>query len=314
MILFAILPPLPVAPNVTSIPPSITPMMSVISDHMITDVADAPAYSLKDALKKCYLKKLSAWIKSEYDRINDTTPHLNWRADAYSLATGLDYKFRHNFTAGMAFVHTYLEGKTHYNDGVLKENTYGLVPYIHLKANDWFSMDFSTAYTLVENYYDYKYHADHTVLTSTAKPRGKRWYVDGFMNFTKILKEIYLQARLGAMYTINKLDGYTESNHQNYEASKLNVTTLFTRFQAGYDLFKDYETYGFVTFSHDRMRFSQSHEDSYAPLHKHRHGWGGGGGLNLKLHHCLVGGIEYKYNRNKNIKIHGITAKINYLF
>jgi opacity protein-like surface antigen len=278
--------------------------------------------------------RLSFFLNANWKNIKDTTSNFNWDANLYSGMLGADYKFNSVFLAGLALTYSYMDGNTPYNRGKIKDNAFGVLPFVSAKFTKWFAMDAMFSYSWVRKSRDRV--NPHTGLAIgvphnvTGSPKSDRWFAAIFANLTHEINKFRLLGRLGFSHAEDRQKAFSESDGTRYGKLDTKLNRLHVRLQAGYEVTKEFDPYLFGLYNYD---FSQTRTNlpllrpvgnaanvlgSQLPKgidqERSQHTWGGGLGFNYKPHQNWVTGLEYGYSQNKKLKVHSVNLHIRYKF
>lgn len=280
-------------------------------------------------------QKFAVWAKGTFDRINDSTNGAKWDGNMFTVALGADYKFNQMFLAGVAVTYNYLNGNTNFNSGKIKDNAWGVSPYVAAQFSKWFGMDASFGYSWVKMDRSRQSISTLTGATSnvTATPKTDRWFGSVFANLTHKVNRVNLLGRFGYTHAEERIKAFTESNGDRYNSLTVKLDRLSLTLKAGYEVNTMFEPYLVGLYAYDLSKTkvnvptgfistgtgatsSASAANSITDVNSGRgkHLWGGGLGFNFKPSHQVIVGAEYNYAQQKKLKIHSVTARARYQF
>jgi hypothetical protein len=262
----------------------------------------------------------SIWARVGIDNMREKNISTlgGWDANLWSLAIGYDYKFSDKFLAGLALTYSNLNGTTKYNNGKMRDNAYGLVPYVAFRVMPCFDIEAMVGYSRV-NKSRTRGTAASTADTAlsgekaTSSPKSNRWFGALYGNYRHHIQKWNLLARLGYLYATDRQKSYTEggASTQPYAGLTNSVNRVSLRLQAGYKASHTVEPYAFLTYARDfgatKMNFSNAStlgDPNYVDPNTRRSNntFGGGLGLNAHLGCSWTTGLEASYAQSKKFR------------
>lgn len=287
----------------------------------------------------------SIWARAGIDHMKeDSITRLGgWNANLWSLAIGYDYKFNDKVLAGLALTYSNLNGSTKFNNGSMRDNAYGLVPYVAFRVSPCFDVDVMAGYSRVNKKRDRGTPSSNTDnalsgTKATSSPKSDRYFAALFGNLKQRVNHWNLLARLGYMYATDRQKSYTETNgdllnlntgrRSNRSVAGLtnSVNRVSLRLQAGYQVSKTVEPYAFLTYARDfgvtKMKVpdtvvtSIGTDSTYVSPNKRRSNntFGGGLGLNANTGGGWTSGIEANYLKSKKFQNIGGMIRVSKKF
>jgi len=148
-------------------------------------------------------QRSSLWARAGIDNVreNDVTTLGGWNANLWSLALGYDYKFNDKFLAGLALTYSNLNGTTKFNNGKIRDNAYGLVPYVAFRVMPCFDIEAMVGYSRVSKSRSRGTAASITDRTlsgtkATSSPKSNRWFGALYGNYRHHIQKWNLLAPL----------------------------------------------------------------------------------------------------------------------
>jgi len=276
----------------------------------------------------------SMWARAGIDHMNENniTSLGGWNANLWTLAIGYDYKINDKVLLGAALTYSNLNGSTKFNNGNMRDNAYGLVPYVAFKVSPCFSIDAMAGYSRVNKKRDRGTAASNTDnalsgTKATSSPKSDRYFAALFGNFKQQVNRWNLLARLGYTYVTDRQKSFNEANGsrdlttgaystRNYSGITNSVNRASLRLQAGYKASTTVEPYAFLTYALDfgatkmnlpdtfKDALGQTNDSSYVSPNKQRSNntFGGGLGLNANLGNNWGSSIEGSYMQSKKFR------------
>ncbi len=276
----------------------------------------------------------SVWARAGIDHMDESniTRLGGWNANLWTLAIGYDHKINDKVLLGAALTYSNLNGSTKFNNGNMRDNAYGLVPYVAFKVSPCFSIDAMVGYSRVNKKRDRGTAASNTDnalsgTKATSSPKSDRYFAALYGNYKHHVNRWNLLARLGYMYATDRQKSYNETNGnrdtatgaystRNYSGITNSVNRASLRLQAGYKASPTVEPYAFLTYALDfgatKMKFNDSAltdafgnpDTAYVSPNKRRSNntFGGGLGLNANLGNNWGSSIEGSYMQSKKFK------------
>lgn len=275
----------------------------------------------------------SIWARAGFGHMNEgnITRLGGWNAGLWSFAMGYDYKVSDKVLLGAALTYSNLNGSTKFNNGNIRDNVYGVVPYAVFKLSSCFDIDLMFGYSRVNKKRDRgtAVNAADTVLSgtkATSSPKSDRYFAALFGNFNHHVNYWNLLVRLGYMHVTDRQKSYNEANGnrnlvtgaystRSYSSQTTNMSRVSLRLQAGYKTSSAVEPYAFLTYSLDfgatKIKVPDTYTDpvlgfdsGYVSPNKRRSNdtFGGGLGLNADLGNNWGSSIETSYQQSKKFK------------
>lgn len=284
----------------------------------------------------------SVWARAGIDHMNESniTSLGGWNANLWSLAIGYDHKVNDKVLLGAALTYSNLNGSTKFNNGNMRDNAYGIVPYAAFKVAPSFDVDVMVGYSRVNKKRDRGTAANiaDTSLSgvkATSSPKSDRYFVALHGNFKHHVNRWNLLARLGYLFASDRQKSYTEKNgitnvtnnglggvgaltkyDKQYSGQTTNVNRVSLRLQAGYKASPTVEPYAFLTYALDfgatkikgvvdTFKDPTTNQDvGYVNPNKRRSNntFGGGLGLNANLGNNWGSSIEGSYLQSKKFR------------
>lgn len=276
----------------------------------------------------------SIWMRAGYDNMKEdnTTRFGGWNANLWSLALGYDYKFNEKVLAGLALTYSNLNGSTKFNNGNIRDNAYGLMPYVAFLVTPSFDVDLMGGYSRVDKSRDRGLPNlttgpdDLSGPRVTSKPKSDRYFGALFGNYKHHVNRWNLLVRLGYLYITDHQKSFTETNGNRNPATGIitdrqvasfntSVNRLSHRLQAGYQASNMVEPYLFLIYAHDfgatKMKVADTFTDtlgntdpSYVSPNTRRSNntYGGGLGLNANIDTCWKTTLEASYLQSKKFR------------
>jgi hypothetical protein len=263
----------------------------------------------------------SIWARAGIDnmRENNISTLGGWNANLWSLAIGYDYKFNDKFLAGLALTYSNLNGTTKYNNGKMRDNAYGLVPYVAFHVMPCFDIEAMVGYSRVNKSRTRGTSASTTDLTlsgakATSSPKSNRWFGALYGNYRHHIQKWNLLARLGYLYATDRQKSYTEggASTRPYAGLTNSLNRVSLRLQAGYKASHTVEPYAFLTYARDfgatKMNFSAASANLVDPTYvdpntrRSNNTFGGGLGLNAHLGCSWTTSLEANYAQSKKFR------------
>ena len=299
-------------------------VLSEISDRLDTHAAPSGnSFSLlpqKGANAGASDQRSSVWVRAGIDnmRENNVSTLGGWNANLWSLALGYDYKFNDKFLAGLALTYSNLNGTTKFNNGKMRDNAYGLVPYVAFRVMPCFDIEAMMGYSRVSKSRSRGTAASTTDTSlsgtkATSSPKSNRWFGALYGNYRHHIQKWNLLARLGYLYATDHQKSYTEAGGATtaYTGLTNSVNRVSLRLQAGYKVSSAVEPYGFLTYARDfgatKMKFAQAStlgDPNYVDPNSHRSNntFGGGLGLNAHMGCSWTTSLEANYAQSKKFR------------
>lgn len=281
----------------------------------------------------------SIWVRTGIDNMKEDniTKLGGWNANLWTIAIGYDYKISDKVLAGAALTYSNLKGTTKFNAGNIRDNAYGIVPYVAFILSPCFDIDVIAGYSRVNKSRDRLTPSlvgdpNVSALTgarATSSPKSDRYFGSVFANYKHFVNRWNLLARLGYLYANDKQKAFKESNvgQQNMNVNSLStsLSRVSLRLQAGYKANQQVEPYIFLTYARDfgasKIRgvpdSSGVGNVGYVSPNKRRNDntYGGGLGLNGNLGNNWKAGIEGSYARSdKKFRVFGGTLRVSKVF
>ena len=277
----------------------------------------------------------SIWMRAGYDNMKEdnTTRFGGWNANLWSLALGYDYKFNDKVLAGLALTYSNLNGSTKFNNGSIRDNAYGLVPYVAFLVTPSFDIDLMGGYSRVNKSRDRSVPNlptgpdDLSGPKATSKPKSDRYFGALFGNYKHHVNRWNLLVRLGYLYVTDRQKSFTETggNRSSVTGGRItdrqvagfstNVNRISHRLQAGYQAPNMVEPYIFLTYAHDfgatKMKVTDTFTDTLGNVdsgyvspntRRSNHTYGGGLGLNANIDTCWKTTMEANYLQSKKFR------------
>ncbi len=281
----------------------------------------------------------SVWARAGIDHMNESniTRLGGWDANLWTLAIGYDYKINDKVLLGAALTYSNLNGKTKFNNGSMRDNAYGIVPYAAFKVAPCFDVDVMVGYSRVNKKRDRGTAAtiDDQALSgvkATSSPKSDRYFAALHGNYKHHINRWNLLARLGYLFVTDRQKSYTERNgitninpgggvgninkqDKSYLGLTNNVNRVSLRLQAGYKASPTVEPYAFLTYALDfgatKMKFAgvanggaDLSSGGYVDPNSRRSNntFGGGLGLNANLGNNWGSSIEGSYLQSKKFR------------
>jgi hypothetical protein len=277
----------------------------------------------------------SLWARAGYDNMKEDniSSFGGWKANLWSFAIGYDHKFNDKTLAGLALTYSNLNGSTAFNKGNMKDNAFGIVPYLAFKINPCFDINLMLGYARVNKSRDRttpsltNINGGLTGVRATSSPKSDRYFGAVFANWRHYVNQWNLLARLGYLYATDKQKAFTEANggvnlvgvnpliaDKRYNSMNTNVNRVSLRLQAGFKANPSVEPYAFLTYSLDFGATKMKVQDTTvantsgipallnANRQRNNNTYGGGIGLNANLQGNWTAGIEAAYARSKKFQ------------
>lgn len=282
----------------------------------------------------------SVWARAGIDHMNESsiTSLGGWNANLWSLAIGYDYKVNDKVLLGAALTYSNLNGSTKFNNGSMRDNAYGIVPYAAFKVAPCFDVDVMVGYSRVNKKRDRGTAGNITDASlsgpkATSSPKSDRYFAALHGNFKHHVNRWNLLARLGYLYVTDRQKSYTETRgitdlgtgpllgtlrylDKAYSGQTNNVNRVSLRLQAGYKASPTVEPYAFLTYAldfgatkikglADTFKDPTTNQDvGYVNPNKRRSNntFGGGLGLNANLGNNWGSSIEGSYLQSKKFR------------
>jgi hypothetical protein len=277
--------------------------------------------------------RFNVFAKVRWDKLKENFTNADWNADLWTGALGGDYKFNDYVTAGLAFTYSHLKGDTKFNNGKIKDNAWGFVPYIRVTASDMFSFDLYAGYTRANK----DRTRQHLMISSTnvisnvnfkSSPKSDRYFFAAYANAKHKVQQFNLLGRLGIVHVEDRQKAFNETGSNGtvftYRSNATKVTQAVVRAQAGFQASEYVEPYIFLTygytFSATKMRVADSvsitntggftYKSPNSETTKHQ--IGGGLGLNMNINKSFSAKVEGNLSQAKKTKTYGATAGVIY--
>ena len=325
-------------------------VLSQISDRLDSNTAPAgTSYSLlpqSGGNAGASDHRGSVWARAGIDHMteNNITSLGGWNANLWSLAIGYDYKVNDKVLLGAALTYSNLNGSTKFNNGNMRDNAYGIVPYVAFKVSPCFTIDAMVGYSRVNKKRDRGTAASNTDTAlsgtkATSSPKSDRYFASLFGNYKHQVNRWNLLARLGYTYATDRQKAFSEANGttdivtgtksaRQYSSLTNSVNRASLRLQAGYKASNTVEPYAFLTYALDfgatKMKLPDTFTDalgntndsSYVSPNKARSNntFGGGLGLNANLGNNWGSSIEGSYSQSKKFKNYGGWLRVSKKF
>jgi len=281
-------------------------------------------------------QRSSLWARAGYDHMQEDSISSfgGWNANLWSFALGYDYKFNDRVLAGLALTYSNLNGSTKFNNGSIRDNAYGLVPYVAFRVAPCFDVDLMAGYSRVNKSRTRgtpnaanPTQGDLSGPKAKFSPKSDRWFGAIYANYKHHINRWNLLARLGYMYITDNQKSATERGGLVFNAAGITDQTigglttrlnrLALRLQAGYKANNSVEPYAFLLYARD---FGASKikgvPDSVVAnpvgitytspnARRSNNTFGGGLGLNGNLGNNWTTGIEAIYTQSKKFKDYG---------
>jgi hypothetical protein len=292
-------------------------------------------------------QRSSIWARAGYDNLKEDniTSFGGWKANLWSFALGYDYKFNDKVLAGAALTYSNLDGSTAFNRGNIRDNAYGVVPYLAFKLSPCFDIDLMLGYSRVNKSRDRTTpgltpNSGLSGVKATSSPRSDRYFGAVFANYKHYIQKWNLLARLGYWYGSDKQKSYNENNGAvafdafgnpigsqtlKYNSLSTNLSRLSLRLQAGYKASAQIEPYAFLLYALDmgasRIKVQDAAVGNAAGIaifnpnkQRNNNNYGGGVGLNACLHNGWTTGFEASYVRSKKFQDWGGQLRLSKKF
>jgi uncharacterized protein with beta-barrel porin domain len=286
----------------------------------------------------------SIWARAGIDHMKEDniTRFGGWDANLWSFALGYDYKFNDKVVAGMALTYSNLNGTTRFNNGNIRDNAYGVLPYVGFKLTPCFDVDLMFGYSRVNKSRDRgtpnannPQAADLSGARATSSPKSNRYFGAIHANLKQHVNRWNLLARLGYMYITDQQKAFTERGgfviptvqDRQYASLNTNISRLSLRLQAGFKASSTVEPYAFIRYARDfgasKIRGvpdavvnAATSGVAYTSPNRRRSNdyYGGGLGLNANLQNCWSTAIEASYDHGKKFKNYGGALRISKKF
>lgn len=279
-------------------------------------------------------QRSSIWARAGYDNMKEDniTRFGGWKANLWTLAIGYDHKINDKVLAGLALTYSNLDGSTAFNKGNIKDNAYGLVPYVAFLVAPCFDVNVMVGYSRVNKSRDRGTAANNTDNNlsggkATSKPKSDRYFGAIYANLKRHVNRWNLLGRLGYWYATDRQKAFSETNGQTdivtgtrsnrqYSGFSTNLNRLSLRLQAGYKASQAVEPYAFLTYARDfgatKINVPSTFADAFTGIRdttyvdpntrRSNNTFGGGLGLNACLNNGWSTGLEANYARSKKFQ------------
>ncbi|MBM3468140.1 MAG: autotransporter outer membrane beta-barrel domain-containing protein [Alphaproteobacteria bacterium] len=291
-------------------------------------------------------QRSSLWARAGIDNLreNNINSFGGWNANLWSLALGYDHKVNEKVLLGAALTYSNLNGDTKFNRGSIRDNAFGIVPYIAFRVNPCLNFDVVLGYNRVNKSRSRTTPGlAGTVLSgpkATSSPKSDRYFASLYANYKHFVNRWTFLTRFGYLYVTDKQKRFNEQNGmvafnpagnptgtatRVYNSQNTNVSRLSLRLQAGYKASTTVEPYAFVLYARDFGATKIRVQDTVTPNaagialinpNKQRsdNTFGGGLGLNGHLGNNWKTGIEAVYAQSKKFRDIGGSLRISKTF
>ncbi len=273
-------------------------------------------------------KRFSMLGRFDWRNMKEDITGAAWKANLYSFALGGDYKVNDRVALGLALTYSFLDGDTSFNRGKMRDQAWGVVPFVRVAANKWLGFDIIGGYSRVSKKRTRVVQYNETsALNGTAvegTPKSNRWFGAIFANMTHNVNKLNLLARLGYNHMEDKQKAFSENNGKKYVAQTIKGNSGHLRLQAGYDVTRTFQPFMFGTYDYyrvDKVKLNDGvnldksvNRNPNFNTKRGKNVYGGGLGLNIAGANNVTGGVEYGYKQAKDFKVHDLTMKVKYEF
>lgn len=156
------------------------------------------------------------WLSGRYTDFKDGDRFYGVKGDSYAAALGTDYRIHSNFIVGLALTYEHADAKTTFLKDSIKNDGYGVVPYVKFIINENFDVDVHGGYTYINTKtshdnqrYDYAYAARAGKVTG--KTSADQWHGVFALNaHTVIADAMTVRGKAGVNFANRKQKAFTQ--------------------------------------------------------------------------------------------------------
>ncbi|MBA4118456.1 MAG: hypothetical protein C0514_06155 [Candidatus Puniceispirillum sp.] len=272
-------------------------------------------------------RRWGLWAGGDWTKIRDKTRGGSWDTHLFSALVGADYYCNQYVTAGLALNYGHFHGDTAFNKGTIRDDAYGVVPYLKVSFLKWLGFDLAGGWSRVNKQRD---RVDLTAASGQGRNvygnvSSDRWFIaPSFRLAYQANEKIGLFGRLGYSYARDNQNAFQESDGSVYGSQKFNLNRLHVKLQMAYQWTDSVKPFIFGLYAHDFTVKSQglllesatNLAQGYANPEQHRskNTWGLGTGVSFLADNNWSGVVSYTFKRNSNVETNGVNMKVRYSF
>lgn len=281
---------------------------------------DKGAMGLKDE------RRWGLWAGGDWTKIHDKTRGGTWDTHLFSALVGADYFCNQYITGGLAINYGHFHGDTPFNRGLIRDDAYGVVPYVKVTFLEWLGFDLAGGWSRVNKQRD---RVDMTAAGLGRNINGNvsadRWFVAPSFKLTyKAANKVDVMGRLGYSYARDNQNAFQESDGSTYSSQKFNLNRFHLKLQLAYQWNDHVKPFIFGLYAHDFTITNQGLLDENATnvalgysnpeRHRNKNTWGAGAGFDFLSVDRWTGSLAYTYKKNTNVDTNGVNLKVRYSF
>jgi len=169
--------------------------------------ADGGLIGLSGGDKK---RGIGVWVQGRFTSVEDDNAATKFDGTVYDVLVGADKQIGKKALLGVAIGYEKSDLDTNYNNGNIDGDGWLVSPYLSLNVNKAVSLDLSGGYAWLE--YDMNRRDTNNNETFTGNTDANRFWVNGQVNYDKVVKKALLGAFLGVNYSHEKRDAFSEAS------------------------------------------------------------------------------------------------------
>lgn len=175
-------------------------------------------------------KPFGIWAQGAYTNIDNSQVGASAEGDVYNLVAGFDYKPTERMVIGITGIYETidLDTGTLGGRGSLKEDGFGIAPYLGYQLTDRWTASLSGGYSWLN--YDSKRNND----TVSGSYDATRWFANASLSGVYASGNFRFLPMVGVLYLEEEQDGYTESTGTVVGSNTIKLGRLSAGGRVGY--------------------------------------------------------------------------------
>ena len=276
--------------------------------------------------------RASAWMRVSMGAIDNATSNQEWNGQSYLTMVGADYKFNNTFCAGLGLSYSRLNARTEFNNGHMRENTYGVNPYLIIVPHKNFNFEFVGGYSTSKSNDDRRWittkesSAGTTNVDETFKssPKRKAMFGGVFANLNNKVNKTSFNLQVGYIVMQSKVGAFNEratdakyaGNAVNTPSNTFKAQTATGKILVSYQMTPSVAPFVTLHGQYDVKKanpvgFTAGNQAGYVV---NRSAFGGGAGFSIKNEDALSGSLQFDYTKRGQLSTYVTGLRFHYGF
>ena len=289
--------------------------------------------------------RASAWMRASFAAIDNSTTDQQWNAKAGTFMVGTDYKINKMFCFGLGLLYRHVQGRTEFNNGTFKQDTYGVNPYLLVVPHKNFNLEFVGGWNMTNGKDTRVWNtfvptgagAAGAALYGTlndgqqingqynASPKSQSMFGGVFANFVTKANKTSFSLQVGYAMMQSKTKTYTETslngsqpfyagNAMNQPGATFKAQTVTGKIIAGYQMTPSILPFLTLHGLYDVKNNQGVAFVNGASYTVGRSAFGGGGGFQVRNDDALSGSLQFDYTKRGQLSTYVTALRLHYGF